>query len=193
MFQSLIVFIFHVFVQSLSNPTVPTPTPVVIMVPTTTIQPTSTPSATPILTVTPTQKPTLKPTITPTPKPTAIPHDISLFYAINSYRKNQHKPEISVHPLLCSIANERVEELSKKGSLDNHDGIKKHVDQLLMTFGSWHEVIHESSQPKSSDDVVLQGWASSDQHKESISNNQVDYGCGAQKSGFAVFILAKKK
>ena len=145
------------------------------------------------ITIFPTNTPTIEPTATlvPTQKPTSVPSN-SLLTAINTYRHDQNIPSLTVHPMLCRIASERIEQLIKKGSLDQHEGIHEFTQEIQSMFNSWHEVIYKTTQQQTTTDVVRQGWANSSLHNQSILNTDSQYGCGKQKNGYAVFLLTGK-
>lgn len=183
------------------NPVKKPPTLQYRVVQTTSVSETPTHTPTPTPTIAPTQRPTITtaPTLTPThtPIPTTVPTavpkqaDAPLLTEVNSYRTDNGKASLQPHGLLCRIAAERVAALVSRGSLDNHEGITAYKDELFRVFSTWWEVIFSASPAFSSTDVVRKGWANSPSHKESLLHSEAVFGCGAEKQGYAVFLLSK--
>jgi uncharacterized protein YkwD len=132
---------------------------------------------------------TLIPTNTLTPK--LLPVN-NLLTAVNNFRKANGKSSLSSHPVLCSIANERINALIIRGSLDNHEGYLSYADTLRISFSQWWETLFFASPPKKSTDIVFTHWANSPGHKDSLLSSAT-HGCGAEKNGFAVFELGRKR
>lgn len=196
----MIVTIVLLIVTFLSSAITPTPQTInayagatLNISPTPVFQPTQIPTAQPTPSLTPTTKPTRQPTKTPIPTSHINTTDNTLAAAINNFRKDHGISAISRHETLCSITNTRLQQLVKRGELDNHDGIFAFQPQIFQTFSEWWEVLFFASPEKNSRDVVYQGWAQSPSHKDSILKNEATHGCGAEQGGYAVFLLARKK
>jgi uncharacterized protein YkwD len=153
--------------------------------PTITINPTHLPTPSP----TPTTLPTRTPTLIPTKKPV----ENVLVNAVNEFRNVNDLGTLTIHPTLCTIADERLDILKKRTTLDNHEGFEQYKKILSSTFSQWGEVIFYSNPEYTPNDIVQKGWAQSAGHRDTLLKTEVDSGCGVQGDGFAVFIIGKKK
>lgn len=171
-----IVFYILSFFVSPSPKITPSPSPTITTLPSPSPSPSPTPTSTP--------SPTIK------PKPTPLPY-YPLVTEVNILRKEHNLPALSAHPMLCTIAKERVTSLVNRGSLDQHEGFKAYRDTLKNSFHQWWETIFYGSPPKKPQEVVSTYWANSEGHKASLLS-QATHGCGGIKDGYAVFVLGKK-
>ncbi|MCX8008805.1 MAG: CAP domain-containing protein [Patescibacteria group bacterium] len=144
-------------------------------------KPTSTPSLKPLPTLISTKTPTLKPS----------PPINKLIYTVNKFRQSHGKHQITSHPVLCSIAEQRIRELIQRGNLDNHEGYNAHEDALKKSFTQWWETLFFAYPQKTAHDIVFIHWANSQGHRDSLLSNAT-HGCGSEKNGFAVFELGKE-
>lgn len=144
--------------------------------------------STPTPTITP--SPSLIPTMSPTNTPIPIPLN-PLLSAVNEFRRDNNQSRLSLHSLLCTIARERVEVISDRGSLDNHEGYPAYKNILSKSFNQWWETLFYGSSPNKSHDIVYTYWANSSGHRNSLLSSAT-HGCGAEKNGYAVFELGRK-
>jgi uncharacterized protein YkwD len=192
----------HVEEQYVSTPSVVYSQP--HMTPTNTIIPTIAPTIKPTVIPTATQTPT--PTNTPVPptstnipiqKPTSTP--IKKLPAnefvdeVNRFRTLHGNQQIFSDTMLCTIAEQRVNYLNQRHTLDNHEGFQSYISEIKQYFSLWGEVIYYSEPSKSPHEVVFEGWANSQGHKDTVLQQEANAGCGASHSGFAVFIIGKHK
>lgn len=139
---------------------------------------------------TPSPMPTITPTHTQKPQK---PKD-HLLTAINTYRKENGLSPLSSHPVLCAIAENRINELITLNQLDGHHGFDAQSNILKQHFKSWGEVLHFASPAWDAENIVRSGWAtSSTGHREAMLNPLYTHGCGTYKSKFAVFIFGQQK
>ncbi|OGH21370.1 MAG: hypothetical protein A2958_01035 [Candidatus Levybacteria bacterium RIFCSPLOWO2_01_FULL_38_13] len=159
--------------------------------------------------------PTPTPALIPTPIPTRTPNSFlptpiappilgkeennnqpssssDLLNSVNAFRRSNGISELLSSGTLCSISQSRLSELISLGSLDNHAGFDKYF-KSQSEFKSMGEVTFSSSDQRTPDYVVNEGWAKSTAgHRENILNSKWQYGCGTMNSYFSVFNLASK-
>lgn len=110
---------------------------------------------------------------------------------INMYRKSHDLPELNRDNELCVWVGKRIEELKQKGSLDDHAGFQaqsqnylreKRFTQLAENIAQGQSTIHE----------VINSWAGSLAHQNTLLTQEMNRACAVFKNGFAVLITGRK-
>lgn len=115
-----------------------------------------------------------------------------LWAALNAYRRAQNLPEFTRSDLLCTIAQNRANELQKNGKLDEHAGFSKYAHEQ-QTYNSMEEIIQGGVIPLSGTHLVEWGWDRSiTGHRETLQSREMTDGCAAVSGLFAVGIFGAR-
>mgnify|MGYP001611059268 CR=1 FL=1 len=115
-----------------------------------------------------------------------------LFEAINNYRKAQNLPTVERNDTLCSIAQNRANELLTFGKLDDHAGFEKYA-RGQHEFGTMDEIIQGGVMPLSGVHLVEYGWDRSlTGHRDALQDRTLTHGCSGIAGYFAVFIFSSR-
>ncbi len=115
----------------------------------------------------------------------------NLLSAINIYRQDHELPEFIKDELLCGYVQTRLAQLEQKHSLDNHEGFRSMMDEILKTKG-YSKISENLGQGFSSVPQILLAWDGSLAHKSILQNRESDYACADLAGSYAVLITGRK-
>ena len=112
-----------------------------------------------------------------------------LFEAGNNYRRTNSIPTVARNDTLCSIAQNRANELLANGQLDGHAGFEKYAREQK-EFDTMDEILFGGAHPQLAVHIVEWGWDKSKTgHKDALQDRALTHGCGGIVGYFAVFIF----
>lgn len=147
--------------------------------------------------IAPSPMPTLMPARLPAAKLQVINKEVnsssnetdSLITAVNKWRTARGLNKVSQYDPLCNLVNIRINELSSRGEMDNHNGFRKYLTKHSLTSMGINYIAENLAQGSSEPDEIVKMWEDSTPHREQLlAKTEINKGCGAIRGNISVLV-----